>query len=167
LSGLLWRQNRQVRINAAAQAAATAPVRVEPYLFFDGNCEDALAFYSRCLGGAVVDLQRYRGSPMESQLPAAWRDKVMHAKFEADGYRFMASDRTPGQPFGGHAGYSMAVNVPGDPVRGEQVFRALATGGLVTMPFATTFWGAHFGMLVDKFGVGWMVNCEMGGGPPN
>jgi PhnB protein len=141
------------------------PVRVEPYLFFDGNCEEALNFYQRCLGGQIVQLVHYRGSPMESQLPEAWRDKVMHAKFEADGHRFMASDRTPGQPFGGHAGYSMAVNVPGDPVRGEQVFKALATGGLVTMPFATTFWGAHFGMLVDKFGVGWMVNCEMGSGP--
>ena len=136
-------------------------MRIEPYLFFDGDCEAALTFYQQCLGGQVAELRRFRGSPMEDQLPAAWLDKVMHAKFEADGHRFMASDRTPGQPFGGHAGYSMAVNLPGDPVRGEHVFKALATGGMITMPFATTFWGAHFGMLVDKFGVGWMVNCEM------
>ncbi len=136
-------------------------MRIEPYLFFDGDCEAALTFYQQCLGGQVVDLRRFRGSPMEEQLPAAWLDKVMHAKFEAGGHRFMASDRTPGQPFGGHAGYSMAVNLPGDPVRGEQVFKALASCGLVTMPFATTFWGAHFGMLVDRFGVSWMVNCEI------
>ena len=98
---------------------------------------------------------------MEAQLPPEWKHKVMHATLDAGGQRFMASDRMPGQPFGGHAGFSMSVNLPKDPVRGETVFKALATGGMVTMPFALTFWGAHFGMLVDKFGVGWMVNCEV------
>lgn len=136
-------------------------MQIEPYLFFDGNCEAALAFYQQCLGGQVVDLHRYAGSPMDAEVPADWKDKVMHATFEVAGQRFMASDRMPGQPFGGHSGFSMSVNLPQDPVRGEQVFKALAAGGRVTMPFALTFWGAHFGMLVDQFGVGWMVNCDM------
>lgn len=136
-------------------------MQIEPYLFFDGQCEAALGFYRQCLGGQITALHRYAGSPMEAQLPAEWKAKVMHATFESDGHRFMASDRMPGQPFGGHAGFSMSVNIPKDPVRGEHVFKALAAGGMVTMPFAQTFWGAHFGMLVDKFGVGWMVNCEM------
>lgn len=135
-------------------------MQIEPYLFFDGNCETALTFYQQCLGGKIVALHRYAGSPMEAQLPPEWKNKVMHATLEASGHRFMASDRMPGQPFAGHAGFSMSVNIPGDAVRGEQVFKALATGGMVTMPFATTFWGAHFGMLVDKFGLSWMVNCE-------
>lgn len=141
-------------------------MQIEPYLFFDGNCETALQFYSQCLGGSIVALHRYEGSPMEAQLPEAWKSKVMHATLEAEGHRFMASDRMPGQPFGGHAGFSMSVNIPKDPVRGEKVFKALAAGGMVTMPFATTFWGAHFGMLVDKFGVGWMVNCDSGSAAP-
>ncbi|MGE0497920.1 MAG: VOC family protein [Ramlibacter sp.] len=135
-------------------------MRIEPYLFFDGNCETALGFYAECLGGHITALHRYEGSPMEEQLPADWKSKVMHATLEAGGHRFMASDRMPGQPFAGHAGFSMSVNLPGDATRGEAVFKALATGGMITMPFAQTFWGAHFGMLVDKFGVGWMVNCE-------
>lgn len=135
-------------------------MQIEPYLFFDGQCEAALGFYAQCLGGQIVALHRYEGSPMEDQLPAEWKNKVMHATLEASGHRFMASDRMPGQPFGGHAGFSMSVNIPKDAARGEAVFKALATGGMVTMPFAQTFWGAHFGMLVDKFGVGWMVNCE-------
>lgn len=136
-------------------------MHIEPYLFFDGQCEAALNFYAQCLGGQIAVLHRYEGSPMEAQLPPEWKHKVMHATLDAGGQRFMASDRMPGQPFGGHAGFSMSVNLPKDPVRGETVFKALATGGMVTMPFALTFWGAHFGMLVDKFGVGWMVNCEV------
>ncbi|MFO1245051.1 MAG: VOC family protein [Ramlibacter sp.] len=136
-------------------------MQIEPYLFFDGQCEAALNFYAQCLGGQIAVLHRYGGSPMEAQLPPEWKHKVMHATLDAGGQRFMASDRMPGQPFGGHAGFSMSVNLPKDPVRGETVFKALATGGMVTMPFALTFWGAHFGMLVDKFGVGWMVNCEV------
>ena len=136
-------------------------MQIEPYLFFDGQCEAALNFYAQCLGGQIAVLHRYEGSPMEAQLPPEWKHKVMHATLDAGGQRFMASDRMPGQPFGGHAGFSMSVNLPKDPVRGETVFTALATGGMVTMPFALTFWGAHFGMLVDKFGVGWMVNCEV------
>ena len=138
-------------------------MQIEPYLFFDGNCEAALTFYAQCLGGQIAVLHRYEGSPMEAQLPPEWKHKVMHATLDAGGQRFMASDRMPGQPFGGHAGFSMSVNLPKDPVRGETVFKALAAGGIVTMPLAETFWGARFGMLVDKFGVGWMVNCDLTG----
>lgn len=136
-------------------------MQIEPYLFFDGNCETALEFYQQCLGGKIVALHRYEGSPMEAQLPPEWKHKIMHATLEADGQRVMASDRMPGQPFAGYAGFSMSVNIPRDPARGEAVFQALSKGGLVTMPFAETFWGAHFGMLVDKFGLTWMVNCDM------
>ncbi|MDA8457068.1 VOC family protein [Acidovorax sp. GBBC 3334] len=136
-------------------------MQIEPYLFFDGNCEEALEFYARCLGGAVQSVQRYGGSPLEKQLPAHWCDKIMHATLEAPGgHRFMASDRMPGQPFGGHAGFSMSINCPSDAAHGERIFRGLSEGGMVTMPFTVTFWGAHFGTLVDRFGVGWMVNCD-------
>lgn len=135
-------------------------MQIEPYLFFDGNCEVALHFYRDCLGGDITALHRYAGSPMQEKLPAEWHQKVMHATLSAGGRSFMASDRMPGQPFGGHAGFSMSVNIPADAERAEAVFNALARGGMVTMPFATTFWGARFGMLVDRFGVQWMVNSD-------
>jgi len=137
-------------------------MQIETYLFFGGNCEPALKFYEKCLGGRVVDLHRYAGSPMDNaDLPAAWKDKVMHATFESEGARFMASDAMPGQPTPTHTGFSMSVNIPQDKARAEEVFNALASdGGQVTMPFSPTFWGAHFGMLMDKYGVPWMVNCD-------
>jgi PhnB protein len=136
-------------------------MNVEPYLTFNGNCETALEFYKQCLGGKVVALHRYAGSPMDNaELPAEWKNKVMHATFEIDGQHFMGSDGGPGFQFKGYSGFSMSLNVPKDPARAERVFKALAEGGQVQMPFQKTFWAAGFGMLTDKFGVPWMVNCE-------
>src|SRR5262245_31977156 len=115
-------------------------MQVEAYLFFAGNCEDALKFYQRCLGGKVEALHRYEGSPMDNaQLPAGWKNKVMHATFDAAGTRFMASDGMPGQPAPNYAGFSMSINIPKDQARARQVFDALADGGKITMPFDKTF----------------------------
>jgi PhnB protein len=136
-------------------------MQIEPYLFFGGNCEPALRFYEQALAGKVVDLHRYASSPMDNaDLPASWKDKVMHATFESEGARFMASDAMPGQATPTHTGFAMSINIPKDKARAAQVFDALAAGGQVTMPFSPTFWGAHFGMLMDKYGVPWMVNCD-------
>lgn len=136
-------------------------MQVEVYLTFAGNCEEALQFYEQALGGRIVDVHRYAGSPMDNgQLPADYRNKVMHATFEAGTTRFMASDGMPGQGAPAYAGFSMSVNIPKDAARGREVFDALAAGGKVTMPLSRQFWGAQFGMLTDKFGVPWMVNCE-------
>ena len=135
-------------------------MQIENYLFFGGNCEEALKFYEKALGGKVIDLHRYAGTPMDNaDLPAAWKDKVMHATFEADGARFMASDAMPGHATT-YTGFSVSINIPKDKAKAEKVFNALAAGGTVTMPFSPTFWGADFGMLMDKFGVPWMVNCD-------
>ena len=136
-------------------------MRIEPYLSFDGNCEEALQFYRRALGGEIVALHRYEASPLDTpQLPPDWRQRVMHATFEAEGHRFMASDRLPGEPHPGYAGFSMSIAMTGDAARARQLFDALAEGGRVTMPFAHTFWGADFGMLVDRFGIAWMVAID-------
>jgi PhnB protein len=136
-------------------------MQVEAYLTFGGNAEEALKFYEKALGGRIVEVHRYAGSPMDNaQLPAAYKDKVMHAKFEAGTTRFMVSDGMPGQPAPTYSGFSMSVNIPKDAARGKQVFEALAAGGKVTMPFSKQFWGATFGMLTDKYGVPWMVNCD-------
>ena len=134
---------------------------IEPYITFNGNCEQALQFYTQCLGGQVTFLQRYGGSPMDNaQLPADWKNKVMHSVFKADDTGFMASDAPPGQPSKGYAGITMSLNIPKDSARAKKVFEALAAGGQVQMPFAKTFWAEGFGMLTDKFGVPWMVNCQ-------
>jgi PhnB protein len=137
-------------------------MQIEPYLTFNGNCEQALEFYAQCLGGKVQFMQRYGGSPMDNaELPAEWKNKVMHATVDAEGQRFMGSDAMPGQPFAGYSGISMSLNIPKDSARAKRVFEALAAGGQVQMPFGKTFWAeGGFGMLTDRFGVPWMVNCE-------
>jgi PhnB protein len=135
-------------------------MQIEGYLFFNGNCEEALNFYSQALGGKVTALMRYEGSPMEGEVPADWKNKVMHSNFEAEGAKFMASDTMPGMPAPIYGGFSMSLYVPNDKAKAEKLFNALAKGGKITMPFAPPFWGGHFGMLIDPFGVPWMVSCE-------
>ena len=132
------------------------------YLTFNGDCEAAMQFYAQCLGGKVTMVHRYAGSPMDNgQLPAEWKDKVMHATMESEGQRLMGSGGGPGYPFKGYAGFAVSVNAR-DKAQGERVFNALAAGGQVQMPYQKTFWAEGFGMLIDKFGVSWMVNCEPG-----
>jgi PhnB protein len=136
-------------------------MQIEGYLFFNGQCEEALAFYAKCLGGKVTALMRYEGSPMDTdRLPPDWKHKVMHANFQADGAQFMASDAMPGGPAPIYGGFAMSVSIPSDKARAQQVFDALSEHGKVTMPFAPPFWGGHFGMLIDPFGVPWMVSCD-------
>ncbi|MES2939648.1 MAG: VOC family protein [Pseudomonadota bacterium] len=136
-------------------------MQIEAYLTFGGNCEEALNFYVQCLGGKIEALMRYEGTPMDNdQLPPGWKNKVMHSVFDANGARFMASDGMPGAPAPSYSGFTMSAYVPGDKAEAERVFDALAQGGKVTMPFAPPFWGGHFGMLTDRFGVPWMVSSE-------
>jgi PhnB protein len=136
-------------------------MQVEAYLSFAGNCEEALQFYEHALGGKIEQIHRFGGSPMDTaQLPADWKNKVMHATFNAGETRFMASDGMPGQPAGNYAGFQLSVNIRKDPAKARQVFEALSQGGKVQMPLQQTFWAVQFGMLTDKFGVPWMVNCE-------
>jgi PhnB protein len=136
-------------------------MQIAPYLTFNGQCEEALQFYAKALDGKVTALMRYEGTPMDTpQLPPGWKQKVMHANFQAQGAEFMASDGFPGAPAPIYGGFSMSVYIPKDKQRAEEVFNALAERGKVTMPFAPPFWGGHFGMLIDQFGVPWMVSTE-------
>jgi PhnB protein len=136
-------------------------MQIAPYLFFNGQCEQALAFYAKALDGKVTALMRYAGTPMENpQMPPGWGEKVMHANFKSATAEFMASDGMPGMPAPIYGGFAMSVYVPNDKDKAEKVFNALADAGKVTMPFAPPFWGGHFGMLIDRFGVPWMVSTE-------
>ncbi|MDQ3845436.1 MAG: VOC family protein [Bacteroidota bacterium] len=133
-------------------------MQLTPYLIFNGTCEEALNFYAKALNGRIKDLMRFEGSPAESM--TADKQKVLHAHFEADGLFFMASDS--GQS-GGEEQSSEKVHLSinfDNTEEQEKVFTALSEGGKVTMPLQDTFWGARFGMLTDKFGINWMVNCD-------
>jgi PhnB protein len=136
-------------------------MQIESYLFFNGNCEEALNFYARCLDGKITTLMRYAGSPMDGgQLPPDWSDKIMHARFDADGAGFMASDGMPGGPAPIYGGFAVSLYLAKDTDKARSLFDALSERGKVTMPFAPPFWGGHFGMLVDQFGVPWMVSSD-------
>ena len=132
---------------------------MQPYVNFDGNTADALAFYARVLGGKITFSQTFGQSPMAKDVPKEAHGRVMHATLEARGHQLMASDTVPGMPFEGHKGFGLSVQGH-DVAEGERLFNALAAGGQVTMPYGPTFWALGFGMLVDQFGVPWMVNVE-------
>lgn len=132
---------------------------VQPYLFFGGRCEEALEFYRSALGAEVQTLMRYKESPEPhppGTMPDCFEEKVMHASFQIRGSTLMASDgMCDGEA--NFEGFSLSITVP-DEAAAESVFAALSEGGLVTMPLEKTFWAPKFGMLQDRFGVGWMVS---------
>jgi PhnB protein len=133
-------------------------MQVQPYLFFEGRCEEALAFYTGALGAPVTALMRYREAPdppPPGMLPPGSEDKVMHASFRVGRTEVMLSDgNCSGTPdFGG---FALALEAP-DEAGARRMFGALAAGGRVTMPLGPTFWSPCFGMLTDRYGVGWMV----------
>ena len=133
-------------------------MELEPYLHFDGDCEEALNFYKGVFGGEITSLNRFEGTPMESEVPPEYKTKVIHANFKSPTLKFMASDGMPGgNRSGGRVSLSLGSK---DLNEAQRVFDALASGGEISMPFQDTFWGAKFGMVTDKFGVDWMVNCE-------
>jgi len=133
--------------------------QLNTYLFFDGNCADAMRFYERTLGGKLT-LMTHAESPMAAQTPPGSADRIMHARLDFDGGMLMASDWMAGQPYGGMKGFSLSLIYP-TAAEARRMFDTLAQGGQVTMPMDKTFWAEVFGMLVDRFGAPWMVNGGM------
>lgn len=134
-------------------------MQLEPYLFFRGRCEEALNFYRDCLRGEIIGMNRFAGSPMEGQVDAGYRDKIMHASFVAGDVKFMASDGRPGAGPDGEDDVALCLSTS-DAAEGERVFNALAEDGAVTMPLQQAFWGGKFGSLTDRFGVQWLVSVH-------
>jgi PhnB protein len=131
---------------------------MQAYLSFNGDAAAAMAFYAECLGGKVTSMT-FGDSPVAADFPAEARGRIMHARLEARGHLLMASDAPPGMPWNGHHGFAVSIQTA-DLDEGKRLFDALAAGGKVTMPFGATFWSKGFGMLLDRFGVPWMVNTE-------
>ena len=131
-------------------------MQIQPYLFFDGRCEEALEFYRSKLGAEVTMLMRYKDSPGPAMcpLPDNWDDKIMHASFVIGASRVMGSDgMKEAMPADGHC---MSLTMPTEP-EARRVFAALADGGEVCMPIGKTFWSSCFGMVKDRFGIDWMI----------
>jgi len=135
--------------------ATTTTTQVQPYLFFDGRCDEALEFYRRALGAEVTMLMRYKESPERAMVTPGTEDKVMHASFRIGGTEVMASDgRCEGRT--SFQGFALSIAVPTE-AEADRKFAALSEGGQVQMPLTKTFFSPRFGMVADRFGMSWMV----------
>jgi PhnB protein len=132
-------------------------MQLHPHLSFKGDCEAAFQFYEKCLGGNITFMMPYEGSPMANQVTAAWRNKILHATLKL-GDRVVTGADTPADQYQKPQGFSLGLNIT-EPTEAERVFQGLAENGTVQMPIRETFWALRFGMLVDQFGIPWMINC--------
>jgi PhnB protein len=134
-------------------------MHVEPYLFFNGRCEEAIEFYKHALGAEVVMMMRNKEAPEKpppGMLPPGSDEKVMHATLRIGNNNIMLSDgRCDGKPV--FNGFSLSLDAA-NAAEAQRLFSALAEGGMVQMPLGKTFWSPSFGMVADRFGVGWMVS---------
>ena len=131
---------------------------IQPYLFFNGRCDDAVEFYRTALGAEVQMLMRYKESPEPPQpgmVPPGWENKVMHTSLRIGETILMASDGCGDKA--NFEGFSLSLSVPNE-AEADRAFAALSAGGQVRMPLAKTFWSPRFGMLQDRFGIGWMIS---------
>ena len=143
-------------------STTTTTGTIQPYLFFNGNCEQAIEFYRKALGAEVEMVMRFKDSPEPpppGMVPQGWENKVMHASFRVGQTTVMASDGC-GPESAGFQGFSLSLSVATE-AEADRYFNALAAGGKVTMPLSKTFWSPRFGMLEDKFGIGWMVSVYL------
>ena len=135
-------------------------MNVQPYVFFDGKCEEALEFYKGAIGAKVDMVMHFKEAPaeMQAQMSPGSKDKVMHAAFRVGDTQILASDgECHGKPK--FDGFSLTINAASD-AEADKLFNALGKGGKVTQPMTETFFASRFGMLADKFGVNWMVLAE-------
>ncbi len=133
-------------------------MQLNPYLFFTGQCETAFKFYAQLLGGNIIAMMTHAGTPAENQVPPEWREKIIHARMVIGDQLLMGSDAPPGH-FQPPQGFSVSLMVD-NAEDAERIFPTLAENGTVKMPLQKTFWAIRFGMLVDRFGIPWMINCE-------
>ena len=135
-------------------------MQVQPYLFFEGRCEEAVEFYRSALGAEVTMLMRFKDSPDPAMISPGTEDKVMHASLRIGQTTVLASDgRCEGRPT--FQGFSLSLTVPSE-TEADRLFASLGDGGQVQMPLTRTFFSPRFGMVADRFGVSWMIYVEAG-----
>jgi len=133
-------------------------MQLNPVVTFNGQCEEAFKFYEQCLGGKIQTMMTWGDSPMAEHVAPELRDKIIHATLIVRESSLMGGD-SPADQYQKPKGFNVAIQIK-DPAEGERIFGLLSDGGTVTMPLQATFWSAGFGMLVDRFGIPWMINCE-------
>lgn len=136
---------------------------VQSYLFFNGRCEEAIEFYRKALGAEVEMMMRFKESPEPpppGMVPPGFENKIMHASFRIGKTTLMASDGCSAEK-ASFEGFCLSISVPTE-AEADRVFAALGEGGQVRMPLAKTFWSPRFGMLTDRFGIGWMISTMAG-----
>jgi PhnB protein len=133
-------------------------MQLSPYLTFDGRCEAAFKFYEKTLGAKIEAMIPHAGTPAEEHVPPEWRNKVIHASLTVGDGFLLASDAPPDR-YEKPKGFSVSLQIK-DQAEAERIFHTLAEGGTVQMPIQQTFWASRFGMLVDQFGIPWMINCD-------
>jgi PhnB protein len=135
-------------------------MELEPYLFFqNGKCEEALNFYKSLFGGEITSISRWSEMPPEMEMPADMGSRIMHSNFKSASIKFMASDARPTTVYGdGPISLSLGTT---DEAEAKRIYDGLAKGGKAEMPLEKTHWGALFGMLTDKYGIDWMINCQL------
>jgi PhnB protein len=134
-------------------------MQVNPYLFYNSNCEAAFKFYEKALGGKIEMLMRNEEAPADMPSPPERKMNIMHAQISIGGETLMASDAPPDR-FNKPQGFAVSLTVE-NPADAERKFKALSEGGSVNMPFGKTFFAKGFGMCVDQFGIPWMINCPL------
>jgi PhnB protein len=136
-------------------------MQINPYLFYNDNCEAAFKFYEKVLGAKIEALLRNEEGPAEMASSPERKKKIMHGRISIDGQVLMASDAPPDH-FHKPQGFSVSLTIK-DPAEAERKFKALSEGGSLNMPFGKTFFSKGFGMCVDQFGIPWMVNSPLEG----
>lgn len=132
-------------------------MKLNAYIAYPGTCEEAMNFYAGILGGTIGEINYYDDSPMASQ---ETKGRILHTDFSfGDGNMFMACDAM-GQEYSTKGNVTLSIGLT-DVGETERIFREMSAGGIVNMPLEDAFWGAKFGMFTDKFGINWMVNCEL------
>lgn len=133
-------------------------MQFSPYLNFDGHCKEAFAFYADLLGGEIIFMSTFAEAPDDAEISPGLKDKIMHAQLKVGDQVIMASDASP-QNYDIPRGINITIGVD-TPEEAERIYEALAEGGSVRMPMEETFWAKRFGMVSDRFGIPWMVNCD-------
>ena len=133
-------------------------MQIHAYLAFNGNCRDAFAFYREILGGEIKAMMTFGESPMVSEVPSDWHDRILHAALSVGESLLMGADNPPGQESQA-TGFHVSLFVE-QPQEAERLFNGLADGGEVKMPLQETFWASRFGMVNDQFGMPWMINAS-------
>lgn len=135
-------------------------IRVNSHLNFDGQCEKAFRFYEKCLGGKIMFMMTWGESPMSKEVSPDWAKKVIHLSFTVGSQNLSGADAPPGH-YEKPQGFSVALDVT-EVVEADSIFKALSENGSVQMPIQETFWAKRFGMVIDQFGIPWMINCGKG-----